>query len=159
MGEDLGAAVVEAHPVDDRPTSRQPEKPGLVIARLGLRGDCAELDKAEAQGGPGLEADSVLVHTAGQPDQAWKLDSGDGNRSAVPGAEGGQRAATWSASAEPADRRQRLVVNTLGIATVRAKQQWPQHAAVAEFRDHGFFRLQDCSERTPTLPAMIASMP
>ena len=50
-------------------------------------------------------------------------------------------------------------MNTLGIATVRAKQQWPQHAAVAEFCDHGSFRLQDCNERTLTLPAMIASMP
>ncbi len=75
------------------------------------------------------------------------------------GAEGGERAAAWSATAKPANRCQSLVVNALGIATVRAKQQRPQYGAVAEFRDHELVRLQDCSERTLTLPAMIASMP
>jgi hypothetical protein len=52
-----------------------------------------------------------------------------------------------------------LMVNALRVAAVGAKQQRPHHDAVADSHDHESFRLQDCRERTPTLPAMIASMP
>ena len=50
-GGGRGPGVVEPHPVDDRPLRHQPEQPGPGVARLGVRGDGADLDVAEAQRG------------------------------------------------------------------------------------------------------------
>lgn len=77
------------------------------------------------------------------------------------GAECGKR---WSVSSHPGEHSQCALVNAFGVALVTAEQQRPQQSAVAEssYRqiwDHESVRLQDCSERTFTLPAMIASMP
>ena len=61
------AEVVEAQPVDDREVLGQPERTGLVIAGLRLRGDRAQLDEAETEGAPVLMPTPSLSIPAASP--------------------------------------------------------------------------------------------
>jgi hypothetical protein len=47
----------------------------------------SELDEAEAQRAPDLDADPVFVHTGSESDEARKLDSGDTDRLTMPSTE------------------------------------------------------------------------
>ena len=57
----LGAAVVEAHPVDDRAVGDEPEQPRPRIAVLRDRGERAHLDVPEAERVQPAGAADVLV--------------------------------------------------------------------------------------------------
>ena len=57
------AVVVETHPVDHRAVLDQAEKARFLIAGLGLAGDGAHLDVAEAELRQGFDAQSLLVET------------------------------------------------------------------------------------------------
>ena len=64
-----GAVVVESHPVDDGPVLDEPEQPRLLVAGLGLAGDGADLDVAEAEFGQGLDAVAFLVEAGGEAER------------------------------------------------------------------------------------------
>ena len=151
--------------------SRQPEQPRLGVARLALAGHGAQLGEAEAQRAPGPEAQPVLVQAGGD------ARPGRGSRCRPPGP-GSRCRASSAASApraarllpHPVQRRQRGVVHLLGVAAAGAEQHRAQQPAVAAVQQPARAHrapvtgprgpaAQDCSERTPTSPAMTASMP
>ena len=63
------AAVVEAHPIDDRLVFDQPEQPGPVVARLRQRRDRAHLDVAEPELPEAQHGVAVLVETRSHPER------------------------------------------------------------------------------------------
>ena len=73
--DDLGAVVVEAHPVDDRAVGRQPREPGLGVAGLRLPRDGADLDEPEPHVGQGVDADGVLVEARRETHQAGEVQA------------------------------------------------------------------------------------
>jgi hypothetical protein len=70
----VGAAVVEAQPVDERSIVDQPEHPRLRVARLRPRRDGADLDEAEAEREQRVDAARVLVEAGGQADGRRELE-------------------------------------------------------------------------------------
>ena len=64
-----GAAVVEAHPVDDSFLGGIAEHPGLRVARLGVGGDRADLNVAKTERGGGGPGPGILVEAGGEADR------------------------------------------------------------------------------------------
>ena len=160
--DDLGAVVVEAHPVDDRPVGGEPEQPRLRVAGLGLAGDRADLDVPEAQRRERVDADGVLVEAGGQPEgvregQAQRVDHAicaDSTRHL-------RRLGELEGGAGGADRAEGGVVGPLGVGA----GEHPVEERVVR-RQASSLRLlgrtcsaQSWSDRTPMSPAISASMP
>ena len=81
----LAAVVVEAHAVDQAPFRHQPEQARRGVAGLGMGGHRAQLDEAEAEGGPNGGRFAVLVQAGGQTHR-----SGQGQGTQAAG-QGGRR--------------------------------------------------------------------
>jgi hypothetical protein len=67
------AVVVEPHPVDQRPLSREAKHPRLGVARLRLRGHRADLDETEPEGSQPGDALAVLVEPGRQPQRPGEV--------------------------------------------------------------------------------------
>ena len=124
VGQGLGAAVVEAHPVDDRRAAGQPEQPRPVVAWLGLRGHRAELDEAEARARPRSRCRSPsLSIPAASPTRPGNWMPATLTGLTVPSTERGECPRRLLAAPGLDQRPQRLLVHPLGIAAVRPEQQ------------------------------------
>ena len=117
--EGLGAGVREAVGVHDGVELRVAEHAGLLVARLGLRGDRADFDVAEAEGRRAAPADAVLVEPGGETDVVRELQA-EGFDGAA--ALGGQRSlhqeAEGGAGAEEAHAAEADLVGRLGVERV-----------------------------------------
>ena len=71
-GSGIRTAVVEAHAIDERPITDQPEQPRRRIAGLRDRRDGADLDVAESEVAETSHREAVLVEAGG--DTEWRRE-------------------------------------------------------------------------------------
>ena len=67
--------VVETHPVDHGTVLDQAEEARLFISGLGLAGDGAHFDVAEAEFREGFDAQPLLVEPGGEAERGWERDT------------------------------------------------------------------------------------
>ena len=161
-GDDLGAVVVEAHPVDDRPVGGEPEEPRLRVAGLGLAGDRADLDVPEAERRERVDADGVLVEAGGQPERVREGQSERVHRAiCADSARHLRRLGEGEDRAGGADRAEGGVVGPLGVgAGEHPVEERVVRRQASSLRLRGrTWSAQSWSERTPMSPAISASMP
>ena len=115
----FGAVVREAVGIHHGVELRVAEDAGLLVARLGLRGDRADFDVSEAEGRRAAPADTILIESCGEADVVRELQAEGFNRAT---ALGGQRAlheeAEGGAGAQEAHATEADLVGRLRVQRV-----------------------------------------
>ncbi len=77
FGDGVGAIIIEAHAVDERLVAGQAKEAGTRIAGLGMLGDRANLDEAEAERRQRGNGARVFIEARRQPDGVRKAQTKD----------------------------------------------------------------------------------